>query len=516
MAYLSLLYGLTLLILAGLFWQMPRSPLRQWLLLIASVGIYCGLQPLTRIELAAILLLLTLLILLNFFLALVISRVSPPFKLEPSNSAAANSEEDGGDVPEALRLSTIQESPQKRNLLLIMGIGLNVLALLGFKYIPFFLQSLGAVSQAEWAGDRLIAPLGLSFFCFECLAYLIDVSRGAPPTPHLLSFATYKLFFPKLVAGPITRYHAFAQQWLTLQPPTVLETTEALWLIASGALKKGLLADHLAILVNVIFSQTAKAGSADLWLGTLAYGLQLYFDFSGYTDIVRGSARLLGITLPENFDFPYFSTSIADFWRRWHMTLGDWLRHYLYFPLGGSRRGVIRTCSNLCLVMLIAGLWHGAAWGYVVWGGVHGVALAIHRLMDLLARQITWVRQGWQHWGGQLLAWFFTQTTVFTAWILFRLPNLSESGWVLGHLVGHRGDAQFGVKVYTEALGVEPRLIVLLMGLVWVGMVGSYGLHRYLKLRLNWPFKLALIPCCFYLVWQFAPQGSLPYIYFDF
>ncbi|MFM8006812.1 MAG: MBOAT family O-acyltransferase, partial [Dolichospermum sp.] len=194
------------------------------------------------------------------------------------------------------------------------------------------------------------------------------VYRGHPPAAKFIEFATYKLFFAKLISGPITRYHHLQFQFNTLQFPTIDKTAEGLWLIARGAVKKGIFADNLGIFVDLCFGNLQRAGSTDLWLATFAYGLQLYLDFNGYVDIARGSALLFGLVLPENFNFPYFSTSIADFWRRWHITLGDWLRNYLYFPLGGSRRGLIRTCGNLLIVMLLAGIWHGSAWGFIVWG----------------------------------------------------------------------------------------------------------------------------------------------------
>ena len=170
-----------------------------------------------------------------------------------------------------------------------------------------------------------------------------------------------------------------------------------------------------------------------------AYGLQLYLDFSGYVDMARGSAVLLGFDLPQNFDFPYFSTSIADFWRRWHMTLGDWLRNYLYFPLGGSRQGLLRTCLNLMIIMAIAGLWHGAAWGFIVWGLLHGIALVVHRLTDALSNQVTWLKRAWQSLPGVVLAWALTQSTVFSTWIFFRLPDLKDSWLVVQRLWGHLG-----------------------------------------------------------------------------
>jgi alginate O-acetyltransferase complex protein AlgI len=498
MTFLSIAYGLFLLSVLGIYWSVQQQWLRLWTLLIASLVFYSSLQ-------VQYIPLLFVLILINFRLGL---EIGTPLDWRIPNEDWQFAQQDWN---------------QRRYKLLWLGIVLNVLLLLGFKYVPFFLSSLGValnlpgVQQgAGWVSDRLIAPLGLSFFCFECIAYLIDVYRGAPASQQFLKFAAYKLFFPKLLAGPITRYHFLAVQLKTLQFPTTEQITEGLWLIACGAVKKGLLADNLAILVDLSFGNLERAGSGDLWLATFAYGLQLYLDFSGYVDIARGSAILLGFNLPQNFDFPYFSTSIADFWRRWHITLGDWLRNYLYFPLGGSRRGLQRTCWNLLIVMLIAGLWHGAAWGYIVWGGLHGLALAVHRLTEAQSRRSPWLQDWWRSLPGVVCAWFITQSMIFTSWILFRLPDFKDSGRVIQHLWGHAADAQFAQKVYVEAIGLNQfQLAVLLWALV--ALMGiAYMINRGLKLQLNWPLKLLLVPVCLFAVWLLAPQGGLPYIYFDF
>ena len=359
-------------------------------------------------------------------------------------------------------------------------------------------------------------PLGLSFFSFECIAYLVDVYRGAPATQDMLKFFAYKLFFPKLISGPITRFHPFAAQLQTLKLPVSSQIIEGLWLIACGAIKKLLLADHLGTVVNLIFGNVERAGSGDLWLGTLAYGLQIYLDFSGYVDVARGGSLLLGFELPQNFDFPYFCTSIADFWRRWHMTLGDWLRNYLYFPLGGSRGGLWRTCLNLVIVMLVAGIWHGAAWGFVIWGGLHGLALVMHRLTAALSERSDLLRFWWNSPPGILLAWGLTQAMVFTTWIFFRLPNLKDSNLVLQRLLGHNADLQFAQKVYVESLQIDRLHLVYLLGLLCLGMALSYLLHRGLKLQLAWTMKILLVPICLFAAWLLAPNEAPPYIYFDF
>ncbi|NET17017.1 MAG: MBOAT family protein, partial [Okeania sp. SIO1H6] len=424
---------------------------------------------------------------------------------------------------------------RRRLLLLWLGIICNILLLLSFKYIPFLLNSIGILynipnilETANWVDSNVIAPLGLSFFCFECLAYLIDVYRGAPSASSLLEFTSYKLFFPKLISGPITRYHYLQNQLgmigkkntldsvkiPALKFPNLEQITEGIWLIATGAVKKALIADNLGIFVELSFGNLQRAGSGDLWLATVAYGLQLYLDFTAYVDIARGSAFLMGLSLPQNFDFPYFSTSIAEFWRRWHTTLGDWLRNYLYFPLGGSRVGLFRTCLNLLIVMLIAGIWHGAAWGFIVWGVLHGLALVIHRYIEAISQHFK-VKKVWESLPGILISWLLTQSMVFGAWIFFRLPNLRDSFWVFSHWWNYDGDVQFVDKVYLEAMGLERLHLVWLICGVVVAMAINYWFHRGLKLQLNWQLKVLLVPVFLFVVWLLAPEG-LPYIYFDF
>lgn len=498
MTFLSIIYGIFLLSVLGLFWSVEGRSLRLWVLLIASLAFYGSLQ----IQYIPLLLVM---VLITFRIG---AALSSPIDWRTENDEWQFAQQDW---------------ERRRLKVLWIGILLNLLLLAGFKYIPFLLESMNAVFPlpiatrgADWFSTHLIAPLGISFFTFECIAYLIDVYRGAPATQNLLQFSAYKLFFPKLISGPITRFHLFSNQLQTIKFPNASQVTEGLWLIACGAVKKLLLADHLATLVNLIFDNLQRAGSGDLWLATFAYGLQLYLDFSGYVDVARGSALLMGIDLPQNFNFPYLCTNIADFWRRWHMTLGDWLRNYLYFPLGGSRQGLTRTCLNLMTVMAIAGIWHGAAWGFVVWGILHGLFLVIHRLTDMLSKQTEWLKRFWQNPLGAIAAWSVTQSAVFLAWIFFRLPNFQDSLLVFQRLWGHTADIQFAQKVYVETLQI-PRLHVtlLLWGIVG-GMVLIYGFSRSLKLQLNWTVKILLVPLCLFAAWLLAPNESPPYIYFDF
>ncbi|WGV27301.1 MBOAT family O-acyltransferase [Halotia branconii] len=499
MNFISITYGLFLLSVLVIYWSLDRQRLRLWTLLIASLVFYASLS----VQYIPLLLALTF---INFRLGREIGNNTSPG--EHSLDWQISNEE----------WQFAQADWNRRRLkLLWLGIVLNVLLLLIFKYLPAILKLFFHLQINSPEGSlKFIAPLGISFFTFECIAYLIDVYRGAPAAEQFIKFATYKLFFAKLISGPITRYHNLVTQFNTRHLPTSDKIAEAMWLIARGAVKKGILADHLGIFVDLCFGNLQRAGSTDLWLATFAYGLQLYLDFSGYVDIARGSALLFGLVLPENFDFPYFSTSIAEFWRRWHMTLGDWLRNYVYFPLGGSRQGLTRTCWNLFVVMLIAGIWHGSAWGFVVWGAYHGLALGVHRLTDAMSDRYEKLAHFWQNPLGIVVAWFLTQLMVFTSWIWFRLPNLQDSSLVIQHLWGHAADAQFAQKVYIEALNMSQYQLTEMLFILAAVMGILYAFNGKLKLELNWPLKLVFVPLCLYAVWLLAPEGSLPYIYFDF
>ncbi|KKJ01423.1 MBOAT family O-acyltransferase [Prochlorothrix hollandica] len=522
MTFTSFGYALFLLILMGIYWAVPKTNQRLWVLLLASFVFYglvsYGALPHDRLGAIAALRgvaylpLLVISTLINFRLGMILGENSP-LRAQAQNPNLTEAEWEYAQA----------DWNQKRLQVLGLGIGLNLLLLAGFKYIPFFLSSLALLFRlpdlqvtADQLRDNLIAPLGISFFTFECIAYLVDIYRGAPATPNLLRFVTYKFFFPKLISGPITGYHTLARQLRNVTFPTFNRCTEALWLIGLGAFKKAVLADHLGILVGLSYGNLLRAGSGDIWLATIAYGLQLYLDFSAYVDMARGSALLLGLNLPENFDAPYFSTSLADFWRRWHMTLGNWLRNYLYFPLGGSRQGLARTCWNLTLVMVIAGLWHGANWGFIVWGLLHGLGLAIHRLGQTLGHQWPVLKTWWRSLPGTIVAWAMTQGLVFGSWIFFRLPNLRESWWAVTHLWGHGADAQFAQKVYLDVSGLDRWQLTLLVLALIVAMAIVQALRRVSRLQFNWPVKLLCVPLFFYAVLQLAPQGALPYIYFDF
>jgi alginate O-acetyltransferase complex protein AlgI len=489
----SLVYALFLISVVGVYWTLGSLQARLWLLVIASLIFYASIQ-------VQYLLLIVALLLVTFFVG---NAIATPLDWRIPNPRWQVAEKGWN---------------RRRTHLLWLGIAINVVLLLGFKYAEGLLRWVGIDLPTAPDGNliRIIMPLGISFFCFECIAYLVDIYRGSPAALNFSDFAAYKLYFPKLISGPITRFHPFIDQAEQQTLPNLNTAVEGLWLIAYGATKKLLIADHIAILVNLSFDNLERAGSADIWLATFAYGLQLYIDFSAYVNIARGSALLMGINLPKNFDAPYFTTSLADFWRRWHMTLGDWLRNYLYFPLGGSRRGLGRTCLNLMIVMVIAGIWHGNNWGFIIWGALHGVGLVVHRLTQVLGKATPLVQRFWPTLPGIGLGWLLTQGLVFFGWLFFRLPEPQQFTLALQRLWGTPADAQFGQLVYLESLGFSfSQLLLLLWGVVGL-MAMSYMVKRGLKLELSWPVKLMLVPVFSVLAWLLAPAETLPYIYFDF
>ncbi|NJN31793.1 MAG: MBOAT family protein [Synechococcales cyanobacterium RM1_1_8] len=509
MAFVSLFYALFLLLTLVFYWGFHQERLRLIVLLSASLVFFATQADGKMVVYLPLLVISTA---INFYFGRALDQKA----LLPDHAGEADLSN------EAWQYAQSGWNHQRRRSLLA-GILLNVLVLLGFKYIPFFLITLGQTLQqpslleaADSVSRNLLVPLGISYFTFENIAYLVDVYRGAPATPSLLRFATYKFLFAKLTSGPITRYHHLSTQWKSRPFPSAEALSEALWLIARGAAKKALLADQLALVVQPGLDNLARAGSLDIWLLTLGYGLQLYLDFSGYVDMARGSAQLFGLNLPENFRSPYFSSSIADFWRRWHMTLGDWLRNYLYFPLGGSRRGLGRTCFNLMVVMLVAGFWHDASWGFLAWGAIHGAAMAVHRLTDEWSQQRPALQRWWQSpWGG-VSAWALTQGVVFFSWLFFALPDVSQAWWAVTHLLGHSADGQFAQNIYFEIVGLTRGQVGLLLALLAIAMAGLHGFGRSLKVQLGWPLKLALVPLLLYGVWQLGQQGSGSYIYFNF
>lgn len=307
-----------------------------------------------------------------------------------------------------------------RNYLLIPGILMNVLCLFVFKYINYTI-SLGnrLFGTAIPAVDNLLMPLGISFLCFSMIAYLVDIYRGKTEAlRNPLDFFLYLSFFPKISQGPITRHGAMMQIQEGGEKASLSSFSDGLRRFVAGLGKKVLIADILAVAVDTVWSNVAFGlSTATAWMGILCYTLQIYFDFSGYTDMAIGIAKMLGFSLPENFDFPYLSKSVSEFWRRWHITLGNWFKEYIYFPLGGSRKGSLRTILNLLVVWLFTGIWHGAATHYVLWGVYFGCFVIFEKLVS---------KTNWYQRVPAAFKWAGTFFLVMMGWVIFRSSSLSE------------------------------------------------------------------------------------------
>jgi len=360
-----------------------------------------------------------------------------------------------------------QTDERRRKLFITLSICVNLGVLGFFKYFNFFVDSAVALANAlGWSGSaptlRILLPVGISFFTFQSMSYTVDVyRREIPAQKNFLDFATFVAFFPQLVAGPIVRARDFLPQLASIKRFDQIDVRRALLLFVGGYFKKACVADNVAAAIDPVFSNPEHYDGAGRLLGAALYSLQIFCDFSGYTDMAMGVAALFGYALAKNFDAPYFSRSVQEFWQRWHISLSTWLRDYLYIPLGGNRGSASRASRNLLLTMLLGGLWHGANWTFIIWGALHGLALVFHRRF---LRELGGSTPGVPL---RLLGWAATLAWVVFCFTIFRLPNV-EVAWVYfthgsseltGHLsawwwviIGCLGLAQYLVREHRTQL----------------------------------------------------------------
>lgn len=398
---------------------------------------------------------------------------------------------------------------RRRRAWLVVGIVLNLAVLVWYKYIGLFTQTIDDVTGLLGLGAvvpviEVALPLGISFFVFQGISYLVDVYRGTiVPTRNFVVFGAYKSMFPQLIAGPIVRYRDVAA---ALDHRSISDTMvfQGVIRFVTGFAKKVLLADTFAVTADTIFAlPTDQLSTSTTWLGVLAYTLQIYFDFSAYSDMAIGMALMMGFRFPENFDYPYRSRSIREFWRRWHMTLSSWFRDYVYIPLGGSRAGRYRTYVNSLIVFMLTGLWHGASWTFLLWGLWHGIFIVMERVLDLDGRRIPAV-----------LRWAGTLGVVVVGWVLFRAETFGQATDMLAHMVG-MGPSGEGVRPFGEYVNSW----LLVCGVV--AAVLSFPVYPWIKERLTRRQRLVGGWVVFSLLFAVASMKVLagaysPFLYFRF
>lgn len=397
----------------------------------------------------------------------------------------------------------MRRRPQHKGMLLATSIAVNLGILGTFKYFGFFAESAAQFLntfglQLNVSTAALILPVGISFYTFQTMAYTIDVWRGKiEPETNLRQFALYVAFFPQLVAGPIETPRHLMPQLAALSKPRRAQVFDGVLLFLTGLLRKVLIADTLAAFVDPVFADPAASGSVDLAVVTVLFGLQIYADFAGYTDMARGLASMFGVDLVVNFRQPYFATSLANFWRRWHISLSSWLRDYLYVPLGGNRGGKLATYRNLMITMLLGGLWHGASWNFVIWGGLHGVGLAWER----------WRADRGRSPLGAVPGWVVTMAIVFGAWIFFRAPTL-DAAWSVVVGIGSFRGAISSTLLFVLAAGAAATLLLDHPDALWSEprIVRSWSV-----LRRGVYYAMAILA----LVLA-APAAEIPFLYFQF
>lgn len=482
MLFTTLQYAVFLPLIVALYWVLPKAA-RLPMLLVASYVFYASWMP-------VFLLLLIPLTAFNWIYA--------PF---------------------------VAKADKHKKLLLGIGIGANLLVLGTFKYANMLLASLASLigvttgTQPDWVMN-IILPLGISFFVFEFIHYLMEVYRGGVTVRSFTLFALFAAFFPTQIAGPIKRYQDFVVQMQEERKLQLQYFDEGIPLIVMGLVKKLLLADNLAILVQMGLATPSSYGALETWMFAYAFAFQIFFDFSGYTDIARGSAMLFGYHIPLNFNLPYIAHNISDFWHRWHISLSTWLRDYLFIPLGGSRGTRWAVNRNLLLTMALGGLWHGAAWNFVVWGIYHGLLLVIHREFKALQETAAWLKTAVNSSVGKVVCTLLTFHAVCIGWIFFRVQDMGTAFGMVKKMVLlrpllTREEAGHFLVLNPQLPVVVPLTLAMVAGLL-VGTLLIVLFAGKVKFKMPAPLQAALCVAGIMLVVTFLPVDNQPFIYFQF
>lgn len=399
------------------------------------------------------------------------------------------------------------KSPRWKKLWLLAAVVFNLGVLFWFKYLNFAVENLNAMLGTSFSVSAPSLPIGISFFTFQAMSYVIDVYRGATEVQkNPLYLALYISFFPQLIAGPIVRYSTIAHQ-IRFRKETVEDFRTGVTRFIQGFAKKVLLSNVLSLTAEEAFTQAFGGEITVLmaWMGAFAYTLQIYFDFSGYSDMAIGLGKMFGFQFEENFRYPYLSASVSEFWRRWHISLGQWFRDYVYFPLGGSRVSKGKLLRNLFVVWFLTGVWHGASWNFILWGSMYGVLITFEKFTGIPGRLPAWGKRIYQ---------VFTFLTVMCGFVVFGAPELSSALYQLGAMVG------------IGAEGLCSARALFLLGEYWPFYLGgtffATPLWRRVVDRLprNWAFDIAQAAVCMLLlllgVSYLAMGAHNPFIYFNF
>lgn len=496
MLFNSFTYMIFLPVVVLLYWAIPAR-LRTTLLLVASYVFYMNWKPVYGLLIFA-------LTAVNFFIGLAIDKYV-----------------------------------EKRKAILTGGLIFNLACLCFFKYANFLLESffqsfawtkalLGTPlpASAQSPALNIILPLGISFFTFEFIHYITDVYRGSKPVKSFKDFALFAAFFPSQIAGPIKRFQDFTHQLLETPVFTSENFRGGMFLILQGLFKKIVLGDNMGYVVNHGFTHIDKLGALDAWIAVAGFTFQIFFDFSGYTDIGRGSALLLGYKVPENFNWPFLAANLTEFWRRWHMSLSTWLRDYLFIPLGGSRGSAWKVRRNVLLTMILGGLWHGAAWHYVIWGAFHGSGLVLSKdWQDFVTRVPALNRMRshflW-HWAGVA----FTILFLFMAGVLFKANDIPQALAMTQRLITSHQGGEVTRLFLQSTLPVSLTLYLAYLAARHLSSKIEKGEFEGLLPKMvtaissfwneSLPARLIAYTSVALIILGFAPLQVSPFIYFQF
>lgn len=451
----------------------PRYRAQNWLLLIASYGFY-GYWD------------------VRFLLLLLVST--------------------GVDYIAGLRIDRAT-GERSRNIWLALSLTVNLSVLGFFKYFNFFIDSFASlIENFGWSANvpslSIILPVGISFYTFQTLSYTLDIyRRDLKPVSSFLDFALFVSFFPQLVAGPIERAATLLPQITTPRTLSSSQINAGLYLILWGYFKKLVIADNVADVVDEVFEDYLELGGLDLWIGAVAFAVQIYGDFSGYSDIARGIAKLLGFDLIVNFKLPYFARNPSDFWARWHISLSTWFRDYVYIPLGGSRQGEWATYRNLMITMTVCGLWHGAAWNFVLWGVFHGLLLVGYHAIQMHGphrfKELDLRFNG--AWGLASIFIMLGLTTI--GWIFFRASSVAQITYMLTHL---------GTTISDETLELISDLLFFSLPLFLMQIYQAMTQDLLVVTKLNPWARIPLYGLMLAWIVLFSDRDSAEFIYFQF